>query len=104
MTSAGQTRETHIPQILIKCYSPFQRLAIVTPDPDDEALHDAPYAPFPTAASFQALDWGRGWIVYASTPRLELDRPVACAQPTFEARGLRLREFRMPGAHENAMR
>jgi hypothetical protein len=91
--SAGQTKEVHVPQIEARCYAPFQRLAVIIPDLDDEALHGAPKAPFPTSASFQALYRTTSWTVAAHTPSLAFCRPVACAQPSFEARGLRMRDF-----------
>jgi hypothetical protein len=96
VSSAGQTKEVRVPQIATVCYSPFQELTIATLDPEDETLHDALYAPFPTSASFQALDWSGAWRMNAQTPHLALYRPVACAQPVFEARGLHMREFRLP--------
>jgi hypothetical protein len=78
------------------CYSPFQEVAITAPEEDDEALYGAPYAPFPTSAGFQTFDHTFSLMIFAHTPYLTFYRPVACAQPVFEARGLRMREFRMP--------
>jgi hypothetical protein len=95
VSSAGQTKEVRVPQTGAVCYSPFQRLAVIIPDPDDEALHGAPNAPFPTSASFQALDWTGAWKMSAHTLSLALYRPVACAQPGFEARGLHMRDFHL---------
>jgi hypothetical protein len=93
--SAGETRQVEVLQNTVECYSPWRELAFAT-DRDDETLHDAPYAPFPTTSAFQALDLAGSWAVDADTPSQAFYRPVASAQPVFEARGLRMREFRMP--------
>ncbi len=55
VSSPGRNEAVLVPRILATCYSPFQKLAFTAPDADDEALHDAPYAPFPTSPAFQAL-------------------------------------------------
>jgi hypothetical protein len=95
VSSPGQNKEVLVPRILATCYSPFRKLAFTVPDADDETLHDAPYAPFPTSPAFQTLDRTVSLIFVAHTPSLTFYRSMACAQPGFEARGLHMRDFHL---------
>ena len=91
-----------------RCFSPFQQvsfeLALGKPAFPEETSADGPYAPIPVSPGFQALDGcspGLGplepsAIVLKGEFAIMMARPVAHIQRTFQIRGLRMSQFRMP--------
>ena len=96
------------PPYVTRCFSPFQRvsfeLALGKPAFPEETSADGPYAPIPVSPGFQALDGcspGLGplepsAIVLKGEFAIMMARPVAHIQRTFQIRGLRMSQFRMP--------
>lgn len=96
VAAAGQTNQVRVPQIHADCYSPHQKLAIAPLGLDDETSVGGPYAPFPTSAGLRPLDRTNSWTLSEPEATLAFDRPVAFVQRSFDARGLRMRELRLP--------
>jgi hypothetical protein len=90
---------------VLQCYSPFQQvsfgLALDKPTFPEENRWYVPYAPFPTSAEFQPLDRADPSGLSVDTgehgiPPLVIARPVAYVQRSFQVRGLRMSQFKLP--------
>jgi hypothetical protein len=90
---------------MANCFTPFQQVSVelVAGNPvfREETSLTGPYAPFPTSASFGALDpvllgkFSPASGTY-STLWLVMCRPVAHIERNFQVRGLRMSRFRLP--------